>query len=57
MGDLEMFASNSVAEGGDQEIMLSGHAQEFVQWCAAPGGDVLNGVELPPTKEVSCAPV
>jgi hypothetical protein len=31
--------------------MLSGHAQEFMDWCCAEGGTMYNGVTLDDAKE------
>jgi hypothetical protein len=52
VGDLALFQTSSVANGGAEEPQLSGHAQEFVGWCAAAAGQMYNGVQLPDTKEV-----
>lgn len=48
---------------GDQSLVrnedmigVSGHAAEFVTWCAQLGGTTFNGVTLPECKEVSAPP-
>ena len=52
VGDAAQFTSTvGGSEGEGPQITLSGHAQEFMDWCCAEGGTIYNGVTLEDAKE------